>query len=95
VAYSFITGRDQRNDWRMLGWDYSARADSQLSALFPLLVSTAAATQFYAFDDICSGNSAGRRRQHLACCPAYGVLNDEAAPTLSLISLNPKMRCWR
>ena len=58
MAYSFITGRDQRNDWRMLGWDYSARADSQLSALFPLLVSTAAATQFYAFDDICSVDNA-------------------------------------
>lgn len=58
VAYSFITGRDQRNYWRMLGWDYSARADSQLSALFPLLLSTPAAEQFYAFDDICSVDNA-------------------------------------
>lgn len=53
IAYSFITGRDQRNYFRMLGFDFTAKASQQVAANSGLL-STPAAEQFYAFDDICS-----------------------------------------
>ncbi|MBW2940564.1 ImpA family metalloprotease [Zhongshania aquimaris] len=50
IAYSLITGKDQRNYFTMLGWDYTAKAASQVQALLLL----PAAKQFYAFDDVCS-----------------------------------------
>lgn len=61
IAYSFITGRDQRNYWRMLGWDFSTQANQQMNALFPgfpLSLTPPAAMQFYAFDDVCSIDNA-------------------------------------
>jgi hypothetical protein len=49
IAYSFITGRDQRNYFTMYGRDFTAKASQQVQ-----LMLLPAAEQFYAFDDICS-----------------------------------------
>ena len=50
IAYSVITGRDQRPYWDMLGWSYTAKASQQVASLVLL----PAEPQFYAFDDVCS-----------------------------------------
>ena len=50
IAYSVITGRDQRPYWDMLGWSYTDKASQQVAALLLL----PAEPQYYAFDDICS-----------------------------------------